>query len=174
MRLREAHRSGEPAGKHRPHEAPAQACIAEGHEEVGGARGQRRVGVERDVRAREHGRAGLRHDERQLQTAVGPIECRGGERSLVVRGERLARFGNGPGAAVQDARLIPVAGGGVRRELCGGDLLGGVEHAVEEGAVVVPEALPAAQAFDMQDVVELEVEVTSRYQHARHSVEPGL
>ena len=143
MRFREAHRPGEAAGEHRPHVAPAQACVAEGHEEVGGARGQRRVGMKRDIRAREHGRAGLRDDERQLQPAVGGIERRGGERGLVVRGERLARFGNGPGAAVHDARLIGVAGGGKRRELPGGDPVGGVEHAVEDGAVVLPEALAA-------------------------------
>jgi hypothetical protein len=152
----------------------SEAFVAKGDEEVGGARGQRRVGVERDVRARKHGRAGLRDDERQLQPAFGRIERRRGERSLVVRGERIARFGNGPRPAVHDARLINVAGGGKWRELSGGDPVGGVEHAVEDGAVVLPEALPPAQAFDAQDVVELEVEVTSRYQHVRHSVEPGL
>ena len=102
--------------------------------------------MERDVRAGEYGRAGLRNGERQLQPAVGRVECGRGERSLVVGREGRARFGNGPGAAVHDARLIDVAGGGKRRKLFRGDPVGGVEHTVEDCAVVFPEALVSASS----------------------------
>ena len=124
--------------------------------------------MERDVRAGEHGRAGFRNRERQLQPAVGRIERGRREGSLVVGREGSARFGNGPGAPVHHARLVDVARRGERRELLRRDPVGRVDHAVEDRAVVLPEAIAPAQVIDMQDVEELEVEITSRNQHARH------
>ena len=66
VRLREAHRPDKAAFKHRPHEAPALAGVAEADEEVRCARRQRGVRMESDIGARKHCGAGLCKDERAV------------------------------------------------------------------------------------------------------------
>ncbi len=106
-------------------------------------------------------------DERQLQAAVRSVKRRGRERSVVVGGESNARLGYGPGTAVDDSRLIGVARGGERRELLRGDAVSGIEHAIEDGPVVL-RGDRGRKGGRVEHVEELEVEVAARYQHGRH------
>ena len=157
--LRQAHRAEEPALEHGTHEPLLLLVAPEGAEEVGRARGEQRVRGRRRVGGVEDAHHRLRHHVGQAEAAV-LLGKRCGQVAALDEGlQRHADRVDQMHALSIPSRLALVDGRGVALERRFGEAQRGTDHRVEGGARMARETRPCAQALDLGDVVEEELEI---------------
>ena len=139
-------------------------------EKVGGRLGQEGVVGDGRIGAGEDAGDGGVDRPRRLEPADRLVEGQREEAGLGIGGERPRRRRRHLDPAVDEARLVGVDLGRHGKEPRLGDLLRGVEHLADRGAVIGGEArMPQRVALDLQHLVEHEVQIAAVDDH-RHEI----
>jgi hypothetical protein len=171
--LGQAHRAGEAAGEHRLHERPHLLRRTVREQQVRVRDGEERVGRGADVGRLEPQEARLRDDLRELQAADGLIHRGADDAGLGEHAQRGADLVDDMHPLPVEPGFLLVGGPVVRCEVTRRHLLGQLQHRVEGVPRVLGEPRPAGQRFDVQPLVEQEVQIPAGQQqrgHAGHRV----
>ena len=112
-----------------------------------------------DVCRLKDGHAGTGDREGQLQTAVFAIQSGSDKAGFKHGARRNSRLGYHPDFAVYHLGRVLVTGLGTGLEVFPGNILGEIEHGVENVAPMTGEILAPAQAPDVEHFVYQEIEI---------------
>ena len=157
--LGQVHRAEPATVEHRREELLLQFLGGVGADEVRRTRGEQGVGDGADVRGLEPEERRPVDRGREAEAAEFLVHRRGEEAGVRESIEGRLHLVNGLHLAVDERRFIEVAGAVVRREEVFAELPGDVQQSVEGLPAVLGVALEVGEGFDVEPVVEAEVDV---------------
>ena len=134
-------------------------CTPVGINQVGDTHREERQAAQTRIGRLKQGHAGIGDSHGELQSAVFSVQAGRDKSGLVQVVHGGLGFWNHPDLAVHQFRRLLVPGLCAGQEMVPGDILGQIDHGVEDITSLAGEILAFAQALDIEHFVYQEIEI---------------